>query len=123
MQGGEPWWVAADVAQALEYSEAAAVTRHLDADEKGLSIVQTLGGDQNLQIINESGLYSAVLKSRKPSAKRFKKWVTGEVLPSIRKTGTFGAPGVNLSDASSFRSLLLATPNKRTLPWICTARV
>jgi len=95
------------------------MTRNLDDEEKGTHILCTLGGDQKVTIINESGLYSAVLKSRKPSAKRFKKWVTGEVLPSIRKTGTFGAPGVNLSDAPALRSLLLATPNKRTLPGIC----
>ncbi len=88
---GQPWFVASDVAEALEYSEAAAMTRHLDDDEKGLSIVQTLGGDQELLIINESGLYSAILRSRKASAKRFKKWVTAEVLPSIRKNGRYEA--------------------------------
>jgi anti-repressor protein len=107
MQDGEPWWVANDVAQALEYRGAETMTRNLDDEEKGAHILCTLGGDQKVTIINESGLYSAVLKSRKESAKRFKKWVTGEVLPSIRKTGTFGAPAVNLADASSLRGLLL----------------
>ena len=89
---GEPWFVVADVAAVLDYSEASAMTRTLDDDEKGLHTVQTLGGDQQLVTINESGLYSAILKSRKPEAKTFKKWVTSEVLPSIRKTGSYTAP-------------------------------
>ena len=93
---GEPWFVVADVAAVLDYSEASAMTRTLDDDEKGLHTVQTLGGDQQLVTINESGLYSAILKSRKPEAKRFKKWVTSEVLPSIRKTGSYTpAPTTN----------------------------
>lgn len=85
----QPWFVAADVSVALEYSEASAMTRHLDDDEKGLSIVQTLGGDQEMLVINESGLYSAILRSRKVEAKRFKKWVTSEVLPAIRRHGRY----------------------------------
>lgn len=85
----QPWFVASDVSIALEYSEASAMTRHLDDDEKGLSIVQTLGGDQEMLVINESGLYSAILRSRKTEAKRFKKWVTAEVLPAIRKHGRY----------------------------------
>lgn len=88
-QQGEPWFVAADIAKVLEYTEASAMTRHLDDDEKGLSIVQTLGGSQELITINESGLYSAILRSRKPEAKLFKRWVTFEVLPSIRKHGGY----------------------------------
>ena len=85
----QPWFVANDVSAALFYSEASAMTRHLDDDEKGLSLVQTLGGDQEMLIINESGLYSAILRSRKAEAKRFKKWVTFEVLPAIRKAGSY----------------------------------
>lgn len=86
---GLPWFVANDVSAALQYSEASAMTRHLDDDEKGLSIVQTLGGDQEMLVINESGLYSAILRSRKAEAKTFKKWVTAEVLPAIRKHGRY----------------------------------
>ena len=86
---GQPWLVANDVSAALQYSEASAMTRHLDDDEKGLSIVQTPGGDQEMLVINESGLYSAILRSRKAEAKRFKKWVTSEVLPAIRKHGRY----------------------------------
>lgn len=89
---GEPWWVATDVAQSLEYRIAGDMTRNLDEDEKGTQIVRTLGGEQEMLIINESGLYSAILRSRKQSAKRFKKWVTAEVLPSIRKHGAYMMP-------------------------------
>ncbi|VVO79973.1 hypothetical protein PS870_01741 [Pseudomonas fluorescens] len=89
----QPWFVANDVSAALQYSEASAMTRHLDDDEKGLSIVQTLGGDQEMLVINESGLYSAILRSRKAEAKRFKKWVTAEVLPAIRKQGRYEDQG------------------------------
>ena len=92
LRDGEPWFVAGDVAAALDYSVAKDMTRNLDDDEKGGQIVPTLGGDQEMTVINESGLYSAILKSRKPEAKAFKKWVTSEVLPSIRKTGSYTAP-------------------------------
>lgn len=89
---GWVWFVASDVSRVLDYSEPAAMTRHLDEDEKGLSIVQTPGGEQSVIVINESGLYSAVLRSRKAEAKRFKKWVTAEVLPAIRQHGRYEAP-------------------------------
>lgn len=87
---GEPWFVATDVCDVLTISTEA--TRRLDDDEKGLRTVQTPGGQQEMTVINESGLYSLTLTSRKPEAKRFKKWVTSEVLPSIRKTGQYAAP-------------------------------
>lgn len=87
---GEPWFVLADVCRALEIANAADAARRLDDDEKGIVITDTLGGPQKLAIINESGLYSLILTSRKEGAKRFKKWVTSEVLPSIRKTGSYG---------------------------------
>lgn len=86
---GEIWFVAADVAKVLEYPSAAHVARNLDDDEKGIHNLYTLGGEQELLIINESGLYSATLKSRKPEAKQFKKWITSDVLPSIRKNGGY----------------------------------
>lgn len=96
---GEPWWVAGDVAQALAYGEAKDLTRNLDEDEKGRQIVPTLGGDQEMLVINESGLYSAILRSRKQSAKRFKKWVTAEVLPSIRRHGAYVMPQAQADQA------------------------
>jgi prophage antirepressor-like protein len=87
---GEPWFVAADVCAALTISTEQ--TRRLDDDEKGLRTVQTPGGQQEMVAINESGLYSLILTSRKAEAKRFKRWITHEVLPSIRKTGAYAAP-------------------------------
>jgi prophage antirepressor-like protein len=86
---GEPWFVAADVASALTISRTDDAISRLDDDEKGADTIRTPGGDQQMTVINESGLYSLILTSRKPEAKRFKKWVTSEVLPSIRKTGSY----------------------------------
>lgn len=83
------WFVAADVAASLQYRMASDMTRGLDDDERGTQIVRTPSGDQEMLVINESGLYSAILRSRKPEAKRFKKWVTAEVLPAIRKHGRY----------------------------------
>ena len=85
----QPWFVAADVSLALEYRIAGDMTRNLDDDEKGTQIVRTPGGEQEMLVINESGLYSAILRSRKAEAKRFKKWITAEVLPAIRKHGSY----------------------------------
>lgn len=92
MCDGEPWFIAADVAFLLGYSEASAITRTLDDDEKGLQYVQTPGGLQQLAVISEAGLFSAILRSRVPGAKAFKRWVTHEVLPAIRRTGEYVAP-------------------------------
>lgn len=89
---GEVWFVASDVAKALAYGLATDMTRNLDDDEKGMQIVHTPSGDQEMIVINESGLYHAMLKSRKPEAKPFRKWVTAEVLPAIRKTGSYARP-------------------------------
>lgn len=85
----QPWFVAADISAALEYRDAGNMARNLDDDEKGTQIVSTPGGDQEMLVINQSGLYSAILRSRKAEAKRFKKWVTAEVLPAIRKHGRY----------------------------------
>lgn len=86
---GEPWWVLKDVCKVLELSTPAKITARLDDDEKGMTSIHTLGGEQNMTIINESGLYSVILRSDKPQAKPFRKWVTSEVLPSIRKHGMY----------------------------------
>lgn len=86
---GEPWFVAKDIADVLRYSEASAMVRTLDSDETTLHTMQTNGGPREITLINESGLFSAILKSRRPEAKTFKKWVTKEVLPSIRKHGAY----------------------------------
>lgn len=92
VRDGEPWFVAADVAKALEYRDSEHATRYLDDDEKDTLNWGTLGGNQDLTIINESGLYSLILRSRKAEAKAFKKFVTSEVLPSIRRTGMYAVP-------------------------------
>lgn len=84
---GEPWFVASDVCAAMEI--ATTQTRRLDDDEKGLRSMQTPGGPQEVMVVNEPGLYSLVLGSRKPQAREFKRWITHDVIPSIRKTGSY----------------------------------
>lgn len=87
---GEPWFVGKDVAEVLGYSNPNdALKKRVDAEDKGVAKCDTLGGAQDLTIINESGLYSLILSSKLPTAKKFKRWVTSEVLPSIRKTGGY----------------------------------
>ena len=89
---GEPWFVGKDVAAALGYKEPTKAAREkVDDDDKGVSKIDTPSGIQEMTIINESGLYSLVLSSKLPTAKKFKHWVTSEVIPSIRKTGSYSA--------------------------------
>jgi prophage antirepressor-like protein len=88
-RNGEPWFILTDVAKRLGIGNPSDAASRLDDDEKGVATIDTLGGKQAVRIINESGLYSLILTSRKPEAKRFKKWVTSEVLPTIRKTGGY----------------------------------
>mgnify|MGYP001658246429 CR=1 FL=1 len=86
----EPWFIGKDVARALGYADTKkAIQRHVDDEDKGRDETPTPGGTQNMVIINESGLYSLVLSSKLPSAKKFKRWVTSEVLPALRKTGQY----------------------------------
>lgn len=94
---GEPWFVAKDVCDILGLTNSRKATAGLDAEEKGVTISDTPGGQQSLTIINESGLYSLIMQSHKPEAKAFKKWVTSEVLPSIRKYGYYISPTAQLS--------------------------
>ena len=89
---GAPWFVLKDVCEVLGLGNSRMVSDRLDEDEKGVSKIDTLGGVQNVTIINESGLYNVILRSDKPEAKPFRKWVTSEVLPSIRKTGSYTMP-------------------------------
>lgn len=86
---GEAWFVASEIAAMFGYRDAANLTRILDDDEKGTHNVSTLGGKQDVSVINESGFYHAAFKSRKAEVKPFRKWVTTEVLPAIRKTGSY----------------------------------
>lgn len=89
---GEPWFVAADVCKALEIQNNRDAISRLDADEKGVASTDTLGGKQELTIVNEPGLYALVLGSRKPEAKAFKRWITHDVIPTIRKHGAYMTP-------------------------------
>ena len=110
---GEPWFVLADVCCVLEIGNAPQAASRLDGDEKTTittSDSRSGHGAQSLNIINESGLYSLILTSRKPAAKRFKKWVTSQVLPAIRKTGSYAVPAAapTPADARFERILTLA---------------
>jgi len=93
VQNGELWFVANDVTKILGLDRTQ--VRRLDEDEKGVRIIHTPGGRQEVNVINEFGLYSLILSSRKPEAKQFKRWVTHEVLPSIRKTGRYALPSAD----------------------------
>lgn len=90
---GEPWFVGNDVAKSLGYTNPRdAILNHVFDDDKGVEKLDTLGGAQNMTVINESGMYSLIFNSRLESAKKFKHWVTSEVIPSIRKTGGYNLP-------------------------------
>ncbi len=91
-KNGEPWFVAADVCFALDLGNVSQSVSRLDEDEKGIISTDTLRGEQKVLIVSEAGLYSLALGSRKPEAKSFKRWVTHDVLPQIRKTGQYQAP-------------------------------
>ena len=96
---GEAWFIASEIAAMFGYRDAANLTRILDDDEKGTHNVSTLGGKQDVSVINESGFYHAAFKSRKAEVKPFRKWVTSEVLPAIRKTG-----GYQISDGPAAKT-------------------
>lgn len=109
----EPWFSGKDVAEALGYSNPRkAVLDHVDEEDKGVTKCDTLGGQQDMSIINESGLYSLVLSSKLPSAKKFKKWITSEVIPSIRRLGGYIVGQESLSDEELMAKALLVAKNK-----------
>lgn len=89
MKGNEPWWVLADICKVLGLTNPAKVSQRLKVDEKDITFSYTPGGQQEMTIINEKGLYRLIFRSNKPEAEAFQDWVFGEVLPSIRKYGTF----------------------------------
>ena len=95
IRNGEPWFVATDIAEVLGYRNAPDAARNLPDHQKGTHNMRTLGGDQKMTIISEGGMYRLVLRSRKPEAAAFTDWVTDEVLPSIRKTGSYAVPDSN----------------------------
>lgn len=96
---GEPWFVAADVARVLEMVDATHAIRGLEEDEKGIRKVETLGGEQDMAVITEAGLYTVLVRSNKAIAKPFRRWVTHEVLPAIRKTGSYSLAPRTLQEA------------------------
>lgn len=125
---GEPWFVATDVCKCLDIGNSRQALTRLDDDEKGVISNDTPGGKQDMSVINEPGLYALVLSSRKPEAKEFKRWITHEVLPSIRKTGGYQLPSTpeqriaaalveahRILDDYRERNQLLAAENSRLL--------
>ena len=117
---GEPWFVAKDVCNALGLGNTGQAIVKLDQDEKGITNVDTLGGIQQVSTISEPGFYKLVLKSRKPEAKAFQRWVTHEVLPSIRRDGAYVASDGTEDDATLIARALIAAQrtierNKREL--------
>ena len=102
----EPWFVAADVAKMLGYSATAAMTRSLDDDERGVRTLHTPSGDQEMSVITEAGLFAAIIRSTVPGARSFKRWVTHDVLPSIRRTGSYNAaPALDISTPQGILAL------------------
>ncbi|EIL83139.1 BRO family protein [Bacillus altitudinis] len=92
IKDGQPWFVAKDLCEVLEIKNNRDALSRLDEDEKGVVLTDTLGGSQELAAVNEPGLYALILSSRKPEAKQFKRWITHDVIPTIRQTGQYGVP-------------------------------
>lgn len=100
---GSAWFVLNDICAALDLSNPRKAAQSLEDDEKGVTISDTLGGPQEVNIINESGLWSLVLRSRKPEARRFKRWLTSEVIPALRQTGSYGAPALASGESAALQ--------------------
>ena len=111
---GEPWFVLKDVCSVLGLGSAHKVADRLDEDERNqIPITDSLGREQETTIINESGLYSVILRSDKPEAKPFRKWVTSEVLPSIRKTGGYGQKALSPVEMFSLQAQINVEQERR----------
>ena len=122
-QGEDILFVAADVCRALEIKNARDAINRLDDDEKGVVLTDTLGGKQKVNAVNEYGLYNLVLSSRKPEAKAFKRWITHEVLPSIRKTGSYSKPTKQPTAIQQQRAeaMLLNAKSRQSKLWLTIA--
>lgn len=110
LRDGAPWFVAADVCRVLEISKHRDAVARLDDDERGSVLVDTLGGQQSMAAVDESGLFALILTSRKPAAKRFRKWVTAEVLPALRRDGFYGLPAEDRAELEGKRSYYAQLP-------------
>lgn len=109
---GQPWLIGKDITEILGYSNSRkSIIDHVEAEDKGVTKCDTLGGKQDLTIINESGLYSLIFGSKLPTAKKFKKWVTSEVLPQIRKTGGYIQVDQSDDEASIMAKALMIAQN------------
>lgn len=102
---GSPWFVSADVLTVLDLNRSSVAT--LDDDERGVHSVDTPSGAQQMSVLNEPGLYSLILRSRKPEAKPFKRWITHEVLPAVRKTGSYGQTNVDQIPRATLAQMIL----------------
>ncbi len=122
--GNEPYFVGKDVAGVLGYSNSRkALADHVDDEDKGVTKCDTLGGKQDLQVINESGVYSLVFGSKLPTAKKFKRWVTSEVLPAIRKHGGYLTPEkVEKDDNYGKNEIMGGGPQKSHCLYRCRSR-
>lgn len=115
VKDGEPYFVGKDVADILGYADTdQAIRKHVDEEDKLTRRFNGSGQNREMTIINESGLYSLILSSKLPAAKKFKRWVTSEVLPSIRKTGSYTAKHAKLDDAMQSKRLEVMERNART---------
>lgn len=112
---GEPWFVAASVSRILNYRSAPDMTRRLDESDKGYAEVRTPGGIQKVTVINESGLYDSIFRSNSIGAKPFRRWVTAEVLPQIRKTGSYSATPALSEDQIVAQALQITTAKIKEL--------
>lgn len=105
---GTAWFIATDVARILGHRDANDIIKGIDADEKGTKIVRTLKGEQKLSTISEAGLVTVLMRARVEAAKPFRRWITHEVLPSIRKTGSYSLPGAAPAPSAEDRALTRA---------------
>lgn len=119
---GEPWFVASDVCKSLGLCDTHVALRRVDSDEKGRHLIPTLGGNQPTSIVNEQGLYSLALGSRVPQAKAFKRWITHEVIPAIRRTGSYSIKQENLPAICEPRSMEVK-PNAEQQAMLINAQI
>lgn len=115
MIDGEPWFVGKDVAEALGYTNPRdALSKHVDDEDKNtVAIRDGIRGNPNVTVINESGVYSLILSSKLPNAKKFKRWVTAEILPSVRQTGSYSAKPMTLAEQALAQAQILVDHEKQ----------